>query len=100
MAKSRNSLSDMLHTFCDHVYFQPPTGRKIEYPCIIYDLDKPDITFADNALYAMYDQYSIKYITRDPDDDTRNRIIKMPLCSAERPYVAENLYHYPFRLYW
>ena len=64
MAKPRNKLNEILHTFCDNVYFQPPTGTKITYPCIIYDLDRPDATFADNAPYAIYDQYSIKYITR------------------------------------
>lgn len=100
MAKPRSKLSEILHTFCDNVYFQPPTGRKITYPCIIYDLEKPDVTFADNAPYAIYDQYEIKYITRDPDDDTRNQIIRLPLCSADRPYMADNLYHYPFRIYW
>ena len=100
MAKPRARLSEILHTFCDNVYFQPPTGRQIKYPCIIYDLEKPDVIFADNAPYAIYDQYSIKYITRDPDDDVRNQIIRLELCSADRPYVSENLYHYPFRLYW
>lgn len=100
MAKPRDQLSDILHQFCDNVYYQPPSGYKITYPCIIYDLDRPDIRYADNALYALYDQYFIKYITRDPDDDTRNQIIRLELCSAEKPYMADNLYHYPFRLYW
>ena len=100
MAKSRKSLSELLHTFTTNVYFQPPTGSKISYPCIIYDLDRPDVTFADNAPYATYDQYTIKYITRDPDDQVRNQIIMNPLCSADMPYIADNLYHHPFRLYW
>lgn len=100
MAKSRKKLSELLHTFCKNVYYQPPTGTKITYPCIIYDLDRPDATFADNAPYALYDQYSLKYITRDPDDQVRNQIIMIPLCSADKPYIADNLYHHPFRLYW
>lgn len=100
MAKPRSALSEILHQFCDNVYFQPPSGYKIKYPCIIYDLERPDVTYADNAPYALYDQYLIKYITRDPDDDTRNRIIQLELCSADSPYSADNLYHYPFRIYW
>ena len=100
MAKSRKKLSELLRTFCKNVYYQPPTGTKILYPCIIYDLDRPDVTFADNAPYALYDQYSLKYITRDPDDQVRNQIIMIPLCSADKPYIADNLYHHPFRLYW
>lgn len=100
MAKSRTKLSELLNSICPNVYYQPPTGRKITYPCIIYDLEKPDVRFADNAPYAIYDQYSINYITRDPDDNVRNQIIRFPLCSADRPYTAENLYHHPFRIYW
>lgn len=100
MAKSRNELDAILRTFCQYVYFQPPTGYKIKYPCIVYDLEKPDVRFADNLPYAIYDQYLIKYITRDPDDQTRNQIIMLPLCSADRPYIADNLYHHPFRIYW
>jgi hypothetical protein len=100
MAKPRKKLSELLHTFCKNVYYQPPTGTKITYPCIIYDLDRPDVTFADNVPYALYDQYSLKYITRDPDDQVRYQIIMIPLCSADKPYIADNLYHHPFRLYW
>lgn len=100
MAKPRKKLSELLHKFCDNIYFQPPTGKQIKYPCIIYDLDRPDVTYADNAPYAIYDRYSIKYITRDPDDNVRNQIIMIPLCSPDKPYIADNLYHHPFSLYW
>lgn len=100
MAKPRSKLSDILHTICANVYYQPPTGYKIKYPCIIYDLNHTNVRYADNAPYALYDEYSLKYITRDPDDSTRNEFLKLELCSPERFYIAENLYHYPFRLYW
>ena len=100
MAKSRSELSGVLHNLCDKVYFQPPTGGKIEYPCIVYELERTNVRFADNAPYALYDEYLIQYITRDPDDRTRDRIIMLPLCSSERVYVNDNLYHHPFTIYW
>ena len=100
MAKSRLDLSDKLNAICDHVYFQPPSSIKLTYPCIIYDLEKTDVQYADNAPYVLYDMYSIKYITRDPDDLTRNQIIMLQRCSSERYYISDNLYHYSFRLYW
>ena len=100
MAKSRNKLSVVLHTFCDKVYFQPPTGKNLVYPCIVYDLAKTNVKYADNAPYALYDLYSITYITRDPDDLTRNQIIKMEMCSSDRIFASDNLYHYVFSLYW
>lgn len=100
MAKSRTSLSEVLHNLCTHVYFQPPTGTKIVYPCIIYDLERTNVRYADNAPYALYDLYSIKYITRDPDDPVRNQLVMLPLCTSENSYTSDNLHHFPFRLYW
>lgn len=100
MAKPRTKLSEVLHRICGKVYYQPPTGTEICYPCIIYELDRPDVKFADNTSYVVYDQYSIKYITRDPDDNTRYQFMMIEHCSSESPYISENLYHYPFRLYW
>lgn len=100
MARLRTELSEVLHRICDNVYFQPPTGMKIVYPCIVYDLERTDVRFADNVPYALYDEYSIKYITRDPDDPVRNQIIMLPMTSSERVYISDNLYHHPFRLYW
>lgn len=100
MAKPRLQLSEILHELCSNVYFQPPTGTKIAYPCIVYDLERTNVRFADNAPYALYNEYEIKYITRDPDDPVREQLVMLPLCSSERSYVADNLYHYPFRMYF
>lgn len=100
MARPRSELDERLHAFCQNVYFQPPTGYKLKYPCIVYDLEKPDISFADNLPYVAYDKYLIKYITRDPDDQVRNQIITLQYCSPEKPYISDNLYHHPFSLKW
>lgn len=100
MARPRSELSAILHALCENVYFQPPTGTHIEYPCIVYDLERFDVRHADNAIYTLHKQYLIKYITRDPDDDVPEKIIELPLCSSEHFYISDNLYHYPFRLYF
>lgn len=100
MAKLRTALSDIFHSMCPNVYFQPPTGTKIKYPCIIYELERTNVRHADNVPYALYDLYNIKYITRDPDDPVRNQLVMLPLCSSENSYVSDNLHHYPFYIYW
>ena len=100
MARPRTELSNVLHAICNNVYFQPPNGYKLTYPCIVYELEKTDVTYADNAPYALYDLYSIKYITRDPDDATRYQFVLLPRCKNSRMYVADNLYHHPFDIYW
>lgn len=100
MARPRTELSVKLHELCDNVYFQPPTGTRISYPCIVYELEDTDVRYADNAPYVLYDRYSLKYITRDPDDLTRLQFLYLPRCSSEKMYINDNLYHYPFAIYW
>jgi len=100
MARLRTDLSAVLHGLCNNVYFQPPTGTRISYPCIVYELERTNVRHADNAPYVLYDEYSIKYITRDPDDPVRNQLVMLPLCTSEKMYINDNLYHYLFRLYW
>ena len=100
MAKPRSKLSELLNEICRNVYFQPPADIKMKYPCIVYELEKTDVTRADNNPYLLYDMYSLKYITRDPDDANRLRFITIPLCTSQKMYIADNLYHHPFELYW
>lgn len=100
MAKPRTKLSEIFHEMCPNVYFQPPTGTKIKYPCIVYNLSRTNVRHADNAPYALYDLYDIRYITRDPDDPVRTQLVMLPLCTSENSYVNNNLHHYPFSIYW
>lgn len=100
MARPRSELSEILHDLCENVYFQPPTGTKLVYPCIIYSNEQIESNHADNAPYALYVRYSIKYITRDPDNEVRFALARLPMCASEKFYTSDNLYHYPFRLYF
>lgn len=101
MARPRSELSDILRGFCgENVYFQPPTGYKLTYPCIVYNLETFDVRRADNAGYTLYDKYEITYITRDPDTDIQYRIADLPMCSPGHFFVNDNLYHYPFTIYF
>lgn len=100
MARPRSELSEILHTICSNVYFQPPTGKLLSYPCIVYNIENFDITHADNMLYRLNDKYGIIYITRDPDDSAKYELAAIPLCKMDRSYTSDNLYHYSFTLYF
>lgn len=101
MAKPRSELSALLHTICDDVYFQPPANLMLSYPCIIYEVVDVDVTYADNGPYTLYNKYTITYITRDPDDVNRHEIIfKLPLCSMDRSFPNDNLYHFVYTMYF
>lgn len=97
--KSREILSTKLHELCEHVYFQPPTGFMLLYPCIIYEFKGIEKRPADNIGYTMYGVYDMTYITRDPDDETKILIAELPMCSMNRTYESDNLYHYSYKIY-
>lgn len=99
MARSRNDLSAMLHSICDNVYFQPPTGTMLTYPCIVYSRDNMQIRRADNRSYNMHDEYEIIYMTLDPDDINRDLIAELPMCSLTRSNPIDNLYHHYYRIF-
>lgn len=99
MAKPRESLSVAFHELCDNVFFQPPTGTKLKYPCILYELSDIDISHADNYGYLLHDKYSVTYITRDPDDRVIHDLARLPFCMSDRMFVKDNLYHYSYTIY-
>ena len=97
MAKSRQQLSEILNKIMGvpkRVYFQPPATIKMSYPCIIYKFDDIDTTFADNKKYV------VMVVTRDPDSDLPMKIAQLPMCTMNRAYPSDNLYHYVFDLYF
>jgi hypothetical protein len=84
----------------NHVYFQPPSNVEMVYPCIVYKLAAFDTKYANNKLYNFRKRYEITVIDQDPDTGIPDKVLKLPLCRFDRPYVFENLNHYVFDLYY
>lgn len=83
------------------VYFQAPEAPKMEYPCIRYSLAGIDAKRADNMLYKGTKRYELIVIDPDPDSEIPDKILaRFPMCSMDKPYPAEGLYHTPFTLYY
>ncbi len=84
-----------------NVYFQPPTSVKMKYDAIRYSLSEPNIKRADNGVYLKVNRYEGLVITRDPDSTIPDDILHhFKMCSLGRPYVADNLNHFPFTIYY
>lgn len=99
---TRLELHDVL---CDilgsnHVYFQPPTSIQMKYPAIVYELDYILSPKADDKSYMHHRRYEVKYISRDPDNTVIDALLELPYCAFDRRFIADNLYHDCFDLYF
>lgn len=84
-----------------NVYFQPPESVKMQYDAIRYELAGKSLKRANNRIYLSTNQYDGVVITRDPDTSIPDAILShFEMCSFGRPYIADNLNHYPFTLYY
>jgi hypothetical protein len=96
----RLQLHDILKTFTDNVYFQPPENITLEYPCIIYQRDYAETKFADDIPYNHTLRYVVTVIDRDPDSDIPGKVASMPMCLYNRFFTADNLNHDVYRLFF
>lgn len=83
-----------------NVYFQPPASIQMQYPCIVYQRSGAAVKFSDNALYERTKQYQVTVIDADPDSEIPDKIATLPMCSLTRCFVADNLNHDVFKIYF
>lgn len=94
-------LQSLLETIVPNVYFNPPSGVRMEYPCIRFQRDGDLKQHADNGAYRLSDRYQLTFISEDPDEDVILKMIKsLPMCSSDRSYVADNLSHDVFTIFF
>lgn len=83
-----------------NVYFQPTNNIYLSYPCIVYALDDIDSLRADNIGYKNTKRYSVTVIDENPETEIPDKIAALPLCGFERFFIADNLNHYVFNLFF
>lgn len=83
-----------------NVYYTPPESIKMQYPAIRYSKKKIESVHADDSKYLMRDCYELIVISRTPDHPVIKRLLALPYCSYDRPYVADNLYHDVLTIYY
>jgi hypothetical protein len=97
---SRLNLQTLLEGLTEHVYFQPPINIQMQYPCIRYARDNSNVKYAGNQPYTHANRYQITVIDRNPDSELSDAVEKLPFCSIDRYFAAENLNHYVFTLFF
>lgn len=93
----QKTLENLLGT--RNVYHQPPESMKLNYPCIIYSLGGIHNKSAANSIYITHKSYSLKYITKDPDDSFVDKLNDQPYCGFSNQYKSGDLYINVFKLY-
>lgn len=83
-----------------NVYYTPPESIKMQYPAIRYSKKKIESVHADDSKYLMRDCYELIVISRTPDHPVIKRLLALPYCGYDRPYVADNLYHDVLTIYY
>lgn len=83
-----------------HVYYQPPSSIKMKYPAIVYSRNDIENNHANNAVYNQQHSYEITVIDKNPDSEIVDKISKLPLCRFNRHYIADNLNHDVFTIYY
>lgn len=83
-----------------NVYFQPPPNIQMAYPCIIYKRSYIKTMHADNLPYNNRRQYELIVVDRNPDSTINDEIQKLPSCSHQTFYAAEDLNHDVYEIYF
>lgn len=83
-----------------NVYFQPPETIVMQYPCIVYQRDSAHTAFADGIPYWIVRRYQVTVIDRNPDSDILDKVAALPKCLFNNHFVANNLNHDVYNLYY
>lgn len=83
-----------------NVYYQPPESLKMKYPAIRYSKEDIESVKADDTNYLNNKRYEIIVIDSRPDNPVIDELLKLPMCSYDRPYVSGNLHHDVLTLYY
>ena len=83
------------------VHFQPPPSVKLIYPCIVYRLKSTDSIAADNRNYKNMKLYQIELIDPNPDNTYVDSLLNsFSMIKHVNTFIADNLNHYIFDLYY
>ena len=82
-----------------NVYYNPPSSVRMRYDAIVFTRSRIENVHANNYVYNQNNRYEVTTITTDPDSPIIAKISALPLCSHERQFVSDNLYHNVFTLY-
>lgn len=83
-----------------NVYYQTPDSKKMDYTAIRFSLEKKSARYANDSKYSKMNRYQLIVISKRPDDPVIDKLLDLPYCSYDRPYISDNLYHDVLTIYY
>lgn len=98
---ARLDLQQKLHEKTRRAWYQKPPANQMGYPCFVYKSIEPKVLYANNRGYLKIPGYEVLYISQTEDDSIMDWMIEQfAYCTIGRKYTADQLYHYPFTIYY
>lgn len=82
------------------VYGVVPPNTGMTYPAIRYESALEEAFYADNVPYEVTDGYTVTVIESDPNKPISKLVRKLPMCAFNRSYVADNLHHTVYNIFF
>ncbi len=95
----REQIKSQLEAICPNIYFQPPTGKSMQFPCIVYQRMRIDQKKADNIKYKSNVIYKVIVIDRDPDSEVVKAVSELPNTSYMDFYTKDNFNYDVFKMF-
>lgn len=95
----REQIKAQLEAITPNLYFQPPTGTKMQFPCIVYQRMRIDQKKADNIKYKSNVIYKVIVIDRDPDSAIVEAVSELPNTSYMDFYTKDNFNYDVFKMF-
>lgn len=83
----------------ENVYYQPPTGLRMKYPCICYERSRIKNAAANNHVYLQRFYYQITVIDTMPDSEMTAAVAELETASHDRHFISDNLHHDVYTIY-
>lgn len=102
MNDQRSSLSQMLHNIAGvkGIYYQPPNGTEMKYPCIVYERSDIRNVHADDNVYIQHHMWTITVIDKDPDSNIVQQVSMIRGIRFDRHFASDGLNHDIFTLFF
>ena len=98
---NRLDLQRKLREIAPKAWYQKPPANQMSYPCFVYKAVEPKVVYANNRGYIRIPGYEVLYITDTENDSIQDTMLQeFAYCSCGRKYTADQLYHYPFTIYY